>query len=1318
MLRSKRAGGAGVQIHHNIDSRPVDSQAIEQLLYHNHEMPCLGKQHSESEAYKLALITANMFDRVTLVNGWVLRLVGERRVRGGIAVDPPVLSRPYQLLADGHQAFAGCKKIRDTPFPFPYAQLMMVLLWLLAVSLPFVITYFVPAGPVGERSRVTHGSGKWPARIIGFGVVLMYFALNEVARELEVPFHVADNDLNIEQFHDEFITMLESLHVNFSQSNAKDFHPDLSTQVVGQHQHRPAARYECSCVVCSKQKQAEGDEIVFSAQEKGKMLFDTTEAEEENAFEGKKGTLTSLNKEWHAMRARQDSNEGQQRYNSLLHQLQSLRIAELKRASRLTLSEKHELFCLDLARCLRNAYMQPLADEAGAADDAETGKAEELIQEIDAWLLLEARSKQLDAWEEGHSYTVPSTSSQLPTCSSPHMLEVTKSLPTSPSGLKSGKWELTKIDEWEKLLEQQLKHQRSSNGSVIRRRNGIHEGKPQERENLELLRLWQHVLTEKKRILTPLDAREEDWLDHATIFAHEPLIMTANSRSESLSCVNDEDALKSIIAMKMYGGSAGAADSEHERWLLRIRLHILDRPRDHYGTAVPPDDGRVAKLIDSVKLKALRLRVLEQQRNDYRRMDELRHKLAQPQPSVSSNATSGESPGLHKAADGIVQLRQQKQMADREQEQKELEKLQNIQPPLKELTPSEEEMWRTLTLEKFARQVRGGTSDTASGSRRIIAEEMQFNEQKKFREVLRLKQEKTDLSSDEQAWFDQLRLIILKLHVEKGLLTEDPSTASKQGSWQDYEDLWLQELEHKGTSGTLKEQATANELQVQKLRRQKPDLKSLTLDEIRELKRLLTDRKDKFTLKSGETKDFQEKIFDAASNRRREAGLRAWFQRADEAQLEWLEQKDLEARVKDLEARGQPDAQLQVELEIKTIKVLERRERAGGEWTDSDQRELQTLREKERERQAKVNDKRLQESVVHGKQVLSELTSANALTDEPLRWTAVQRRQVESAMEALLTIEREGGFAESQEVLLEKLRLLVLQLQRGFDITQPMAAAASEVLTEAAQGSETVEKAELRDRERRWRKVLQHSRDRALQRLTDAKTKLASSGVEETDGSLSDGGRSRYIAEAMAEDSQTRAELVLLEKVLSFDSLCFEQVAVLAADGQLVRSPSSSSAEPRAGGEGDGLLPLPENGEWSALEAHLNATISGIEPALDWLKLKDLRRQQTNGLLESAEQRHELDVLTKSCLEQARRRRQLTSEEDGCLAGALLRLLERKAERGNLTKRERADLEVKRWQALDAKLRQAGELNQVERRKYYRPRGGLHDDHKKNFWID
>ena len=250
------------------------SEKIEGMLYHNHELPCLAFNRPADKRETYRMLEANMFDRVSLLMGWVMRLVGERRDAGGINVPPPVLSRPYQLLSNGHAAFQGCKKIRDTPFPFPYAQLMTILLWLLAFSFPFVVTFLVPESQGGWPGARTEGSGKLPARILSFFVVLMYFALNEVARELEVPFHVAANDLNIEELHEEFITMLETLHVNFGTKQSADFHTNLSDTVVGHGDAQHKTR--CHCIVCRRQRLKEEEDKAETGAEKAKMLFDST----------------------------------------------------------------------------------------------------------------------------------------------------------------------------------------------------------------------------------------------------------------------------------------------------------------------------------------------------------------------------------------------------------------------------------------------------------------------------------------------------------------------------------------------------------------------------------------------------------------------------------------------------------------------------------------------------------------------------------------------------------------------------------------------------------------------------------------------------------------------------------------------------------------------------------------------------------------------------------------------------------------------------------------------------------------------------------
>ena len=111
---------------------------------------CCGELDAQRNDKWNDIIDSSLFDRVGLANAWLIRLMGVRRAEGGINVVPPVLSRFYQLLGDGHLFFQNCKKIRDTPFPFPYAQLMRALLTLLIFTAPFTIVQYM--------------ENNWPAR--------------------------------------------------------------------------------------------------------------------------------------------------------------------------------------------------------------------------------------------------------------------------------------------------------------------------------------------------------------------------------------------------------------------------------------------------------------------------------------------------------------------------------------------------------------------------------------------------------------------------------------------------------------------------------------------------------------------------------------------------------------------------------------------------------------------------------------------------------------------------------------------------------------------------------------------------------------------------------------------------------------------------------------------------------------------------------------------------------------------------------------------------------------------------------------------------
>jgi len=114
--------------------------------------------------------------------------------RGVISVPPPILSRIYQTLSRGFVNLLNAKKIKDVRFPFPYAQVIAVLLLLLAIFTPFAMTSMLPHG-----GWCTVGT---------FVPVFGLLCLNYTAEELEMPFGEDHNDLPLTHFQAEMNSSL------------------------------------------------------------------------------------------------------------------------------------------------------------------------------------------------------------------------------------------------------------------------------------------------------------------------------------------------------------------------------------------------------------------------------------------------------------------------------------------------------------------------------------------------------------------------------------------------------------------------------------------------------------------------------------------------------------------------------------------------------------------------------------------------------------------------------------------------------------------------------------------------------------------------------------------------------------------------------------------------------------------------------------------------------------------------------------------------------------------------------------------------------
>ncbi|CAD7699638.1 unnamed protein product [Ostreobium quekettii] len=120
-------------------------------------------------------------ERVQVVMSWVHQIVLERRREGGLAIEPPILTRVYQVLSEGMLGYEQSRKIMDTPFPFPWVQFVTVCLLLYALTVPIVISAYI--------------TEDWLAFLLTIFAVMTYYALNEVARDLEDPYVYDPNDL-------------------------------------------------------------------------------------------------------------------------------------------------------------------------------------------------------------------------------------------------------------------------------------------------------------------------------------------------------------------------------------------------------------------------------------------------------------------------------------------------------------------------------------------------------------------------------------------------------------------------------------------------------------------------------------------------------------------------------------------------------------------------------------------------------------------------------------------------------------------------------------------------------------------------------------------------------------------------------------------------------------------------------------------------------------------------------------------------------------------------------------------------------------------
>jgi len=123
-------------------------------------------------------------NRLEVFLHWIEVLITENIGIGVIAVPPPIVSRVYQELSKGLVNLHNARKIADTPFPFPYAQIIALLLLFHLIATPIILSTLLP-------------SYLWACSITLFTTAGMW-SINLIAGQLEQPFGDDENDLPIE----------------------------------------------------------------------------------------------------------------------------------------------------------------------------------------------------------------------------------------------------------------------------------------------------------------------------------------------------------------------------------------------------------------------------------------------------------------------------------------------------------------------------------------------------------------------------------------------------------------------------------------------------------------------------------------------------------------------------------------------------------------------------------------------------------------------------------------------------------------------------------------------------------------------------------------------------------------------------------------------------------------------------------------------------------------------------------------------------------------------------------------------------------------
>lgn len=123
------------------------------------------------------------------------RLVVENSRSGVLDIAAPILSRVFQELSIGIVHFVDAKKLTAVPFPFQFAQMVVIMLVFFSVAtVPLICAVGI--------------SNVFRAAVYTFLIVFVFWSVHYIAVEIEHPFGEDPNDLPLEGLNHRFNRVL------------------------------------------------------------------------------------------------------------------------------------------------------------------------------------------------------------------------------------------------------------------------------------------------------------------------------------------------------------------------------------------------------------------------------------------------------------------------------------------------------------------------------------------------------------------------------------------------------------------------------------------------------------------------------------------------------------------------------------------------------------------------------------------------------------------------------------------------------------------------------------------------------------------------------------------------------------------------------------------------------------------------------------------------------------------------------------------------------------------------------------------------------